>query len=93
MFFCRVHITHHARGGRAIAVSLSGPVLQATKSDAHPDAIACRLRLTLVCIEARCADAAPSDDKDYAAYVAKVRIADTCTLQCLYTVAPWCLYI
>jgi hypothetical protein len=37
------------------------------KDDAHPDAIACRLRLTLVCVEAQCADVAPSDDKDYAA--------------------------
>ncbi len=39
------------------------------KDDAHPDAIACRLRLTLVCIEAQCGDVAPSDDKEYAAYV------------------------
>jgi hypothetical protein len=42
------------------------------KDDAHPDAIACRLRLTLVCVEAQCGEVAPSDDKDYAAYVAKV---------------------
>lgn len=47
------------------------------KDDAHPDAIACRLRLSLMCVEAKCGDAAPSDDKDFAAYVAKVNNVST----------------
>lgn len=55
--------------------------VKASGDDLHPDAIACRLRVSLLCGEAGSGELAPSGKEDYDAYLARLpRVSAVCAL-------------